>query len=401
MFQACPPPEFQAWYRPPHAPPLDVPGVVPPRPHAPATCDSGEMSKYIFPSEDGGVAWYPPPHAPPLDVPGMVSPPPLDVPGMVSPPPSDFQAWYPPLDVPGVVPPPRFGGLGLGTPAVPASRMTLHALRHIRPPARAPPAAQRRRANWLAPPPPPPPARPSHRAGGRAPSVPRLGSRHPRTAAAAHRDAPPPRRIDPEPLPWPRSTRPEVRSARACPPAAVHAAASPAGHGAAPPPTKLQACYRPPPPGSRRGSGSPRLPRPPGVSAAALVPPKSRELASARRGRARAAARSSTPPSGPPALPDVRDGESSAEDLSPREVTLQSASQPPGFLPGGRRQPAEVHGPRAYSYPTTTCGAKSPRSGTDSDLEAFSHNPADGSVAALPGQTAAKTNYLNQRFLSY
>ena len=41
------------------------------------------------------------------------------------------------------------------------------------------------------------------------------------------------------------------------------------------------------------------------------------------------------------------------------------------------------------------------RSGTDSDLEAFSHNPADGSVAALPGQTAAKTNYLNQRFLSY
>ncbi|KAJ5953708.1 hypothetical protein N7454_000604 [Penicillium verhagenii] len=92
---------------------------------------------------------------------------------------------------------------------------------------------------------------------------------------------------------------------------------------------------------------------------------------------------------------------SSAEDLSPREVTLQSASQLPGFLPGSRRQPAEVRGPEAYSYPTTTCGAKSPRSGTDSDLEAFSHNPADGSVAALPGQTAAKTNYLNQRFLSY
>jgi len=60
-----------------------------------------------------------------------------------------------------------------------------------------------------------------------------------------------------------------------------------------------------------------------------------------------------------------------------------------------------VHGPEAYSYPTTTCGAASPRSGTDSDLEAFSHYPADGSVAALPGQTAAKTNYLNQRFLSY
>jgi hypothetical protein len=37
----------------------------------------------------------------------------------------------------------------------------------------------------------------------------------------------------------------------------------------------------------------------------------------------------------------------------------------------------------------------------DSDLEAFSHNPADGSFAALPDQTAAKTNYPNERFLSY
>ena len=40
-------------------------------------------------------------------------------------------------------------------------------------------------------------------------------------------------------------------------------------------------------------------------------------------------------------------------------------------------------------------------SGMDSDLEAFSHNPADGSFAALPGRTAAKTNYLKPRFLSY
>ena len=43
----------------------------------------------------------------------------------------------------------------------------------------------------------------------------------------------------------------------------------------------------------------------------------------------------------------------------------------------------------------------SSRSGMDSDLEAFSHYPADGSVAALPGRTTAKTNYLNERFLSY
>ena len=43
----------------------------------------------------------------------------------------------------------------------------------------------------------------------------------------------------------------------------------------------------------------------------------------------------------------------------------------------------------------------SPLSGTDSDLEAFSHYPAGGSVAALPCRTAAETNYPNQRFLSY
>ena len=37
----------------------------------------------------------------------------------------------------------------------------------------------------------------------------------------------------------------------------------------------------------------------------------------------------------------------------------------------------------------------------DSDLEAFSHDPADGSFAALPFQATAFTNYLNKRFLSY
>jgi hypothetical protein len=37
----------------------------------------------------------------------------------------------------------------------------------------------------------------------------------------------------------------------------------------------------------------------------------------------------------------------------------------------------------------------------DSDLEAFSHYPAHGSVAALAFQPAALTNYANKRFLSY
>ncbi|KAF1771972.1 hypothetical protein GQ600_10481 [Phytophthora cactorum] len=39
-------------------------------------------------------------------------------------------------------------------------------------------------------------------------------------------------------------------------------------------------------------------------------------------------------------------------------------------------------------------------SSMDSDLEAFSHNPTDGSLAALAFQLTAVTNYLNQRFLS-
>ena len=37
----------------------------------------------------------------------------------------------------------------------------------------------------------------------------------------------------------------------------------------------------------------------------------------------------------------------------------------------------------------------------DSDLEAFSHNPTDGSFAALAVQPTAYTNNLTQLFLSY
>ena len=40
-------------------------------------------------------------------------------------------------------------------------------------------------------------------------------------------------------------------------------------------------------------------------------------------------------------------------------------------------------------------------SSMDSGLEAFSHNPTDGSFAALAVRPTANTNYLNQRFLSY
>ncbi len=93
---------------------------------------------------------------------------------------------------------------------------------------------------------------------------------------------------------------------------------------------------------------------------------------------------------------------SSAKDSSPRVTKLQSASRshrPSAMDPvaGPLRFPAE-----AYSHAIANVrGQTSSPSGMDSDLEAFSHNPADGSFAALPGQIAAKTNYLNPRFLSY
>ena len=44
---------------------------------------------------------------------------------------------------------------------------------------------------------------------------------------------------------------------------------------------------------------------------------------------------------------------------------------------------------------------KSLRSSMDSDLEAFSHNPTDGSFAPLPFQASANAKCPNQRFLSY
>ena len=90
-----------------------------------------------------------------------------------------------------------------------------------------------------------------------------------------------------------------------------------------------------------------------------------------------------------------------AKVLFPRMVNCKTSASTRDFPLEYRCRPAKIQGPKAYSYPTTMCGRKSPRSGMDSDLEAFSHYPADGSFAALPGRTAAKTNYLNQRFLSY
>jgi hypothetical protein len=74
------------------------------------------------------------------------------------------------------------------------------------------------------------------------------------------------------------------------------------------------------------------------------------------------------------------------------------AARPPRGLhqrhvPSGARRPLLRVGNRA----TGTRIASSP----DSDLEAFSHNPAHGSFAPLAFQPSAMTNCANQRFLSY
>ena len=62
-------------------------------------------------------------------------------------------------------------------------------------------------------------------------------------------------------------------------------------------------------------------------------------------------------------------------------------------VPLGARGPLLLVGKRAAGVRV----ASSP----DSDLEAFSHNPAHGSFAPLAFQPSAMTNCANQRFLSY
>ncbi|KAK8660507.1 hypothetical protein V6N13_051433 [Hibiscus sabdariffa] len=93
---------------------------------------------------------------------------------------------------------------------------------------------------------------------------------------------------------------------------------------------------------------------------------------------------------------------SSAKDSSRRsvEITLQDGTHdlsdaratPTTRALGGQRPLLRV-GNRA----TGACVASSP----DSDLEAFSHNPAHGSFTPLAFQPSAMTNCANQRFLSY
>ncbi|KAK8621560.1 hypothetical protein V6N13_080993 [Hibiscus sabdariffa] len=78
------------------------------------------------------------------------------------------------------------------------------------------------------------------------------------------------------------------------------------------------------------------------------------------------------------------------------EITLQGGTRD---LSDARAAPTtralRGHGPLLRAR--GACVSSSP----DSDLEAFSHNPAHGSFAPLAFQPSAMTNCANQRFLSY
>jgi hypothetical protein len=72
------------------------------------------------------------------------------------------------------------------------------------------------------------------------------------------------------------------------------------------------------------------------------------------------------------------------------------------FPPRQPSPPYLVHERKLYSNTKSKwAGQNVIVSSTDSDLEAFSHNPADDSFAPLPDRTGANTKYLNERFLSY
>ena len=71
-------------------------------------------------------------------------------------------------------------------------------------------------------------------------------------------------------------------------------------------------------------------------------------------------------------------------------------------FPSSRSSPPDlVHEQSSIQTQLNTRGTNIVVSSTDSDLEAFSHNPADDSFAPLPDRTGANTKYLNERFLSY
>ncbi|TXG46533.1 hypothetical protein EZV62_027948 [Acer yangbiense] len=93
---------------------------------------------------------------------------------------------------------------------------------------------------------------------------------------------------------------------------------------------------------------------------------------------------------------------SSAKDSTRRSVGITFQGGLCGSSAARASPTARASGDR--EVPTAgrqTGGGRTRRSSPDSDLEAFSHNPAHGSFAPLAFQPSAMTNCANQRFLSY
>ena len=88
--------------------------------------------------------------------------------------------------------------------------------------------------------------------------------------------------------------------------------------------------------------------------------------------------------------------------FTPAHIQIAIHGRAGQAFPQDRPNPSNVvHEPKLYSNTSSTRGTNIVVSGTDSGLEAFSHNPADDSFAPLPDRTGANTKYLNERFLSY
>ncbi|KAJ3668720.1 hypothetical protein LUZ60_017891 [Juncus effusus] len=93
---------------------------------------------------------------------------------------------------------------------------------------------------------------------------------------------------------------------------------------------------------------------------------------------------------------------SSAKDSAHRPGGIKLRGSRPRLIAAGARPISR--GPSGHT-PLLWVGrgrrALAPVASLDSDLEAFSHNPAHGSFAPQAFQPSAMTNCVNQRFLSY
>lgn len=94
---------------------------------------------------------------------------------------------------------------------------------------------------------------------------------------------------------------------------------------------------------------------------------------------------------------------SSAKDSAPRPGGIALRGGPPRRLGrGGASCDTGPWGPRGpLLWVGGWTGGGGAAASRDSDLEAFSRNPAHGSFAPLAFQPSAMTNCVNQRFLSY